>query len=232
MGRRKKEGALEEIGRAVDMHERIGGWFAAFGAMGAGVLFWIGPSGIAEEIPAHKTLGAITGAFGFVFLLALALRGQAGYRARSLMMVMLAAVVGGFLVWILEAGTRNVIALKQNGIYATVPVNQQRVTTNAYDKSRNTLAEVVIDGEYLTVDLDRHVKRGEMVEVLYAPDRPNAIVPGWVEKEWLALIDAVIGRWFAIGGALVALFCLLAIPVKLWDTLFGAPRGVDPDEDR
>ncbi len=81
------------------------------------------------------------------------------------------------------------------------------------------------------MDLPGSPRRGEQASVLVAPSRPTAIVAGHVERDWLSLVDEIIGRWIAVIVVAVALFCALAVPMKLWDVLTGPPMGVDPDED-
>ncbi|MDA1265407.1 MAG: hypothetical protein O2816_10055 [Planctomycetota bacterium] len=234
MGWRKAKRAagevLEGVGEVVDKHERIGAWFGALGAIGGGVLIYIGPGTMAEEIPIHRELGLGFGAFGFVFLLALIFKGQAGYRARSLLMAMLAAVIGTGLGWVSYSVGLDVYDLYHEGEYRDVSVTGTRRIYDSYNKTSSFKTEVNVDGERVTVDLTRLPKRGEVVHVLVVPRRPAAIVPGHVEQNWMPLVDEVIGRWIAMGILIGLLFCGLAVPFKLWDTVFGAAKGVDPDE--
>ena len=109
--------ALEEVGKFMDLRDRIGAWCAALGSIGAGVLFYIGPDTIKEEIPIHKELGIGFGAFGFVFLCALMFKGSLGYRFRSLLFAMLPRVARWELAGAPEVAMNNTIRA-----FATLPV--------------------------------------------------------------------------------------------------------------
>lgn len=222
-----RKGALESF---FDVRDRIGAWCAALAACGGAVLLWIAPGTLAEEIPRHREIAIGTGAFGVVFVLALASRGSFGYRMRALLLAMLAAVVGGGIAWYSYEKALDVHALVEHGRYAQVEVAGRKVVQNPRDRSTKVLAEVWVEGRRVSFDYPRTVSRGERIDVLYAPERPRAILPGDVEQDWVPVIDASVGLWPALGIGALLLFCAFALPAKLWDFLRGPRRGTDPDD--
>lgn len=68
-------------------------WFQIFavccGAFGGGALIYVGPEGMAEEIPYHKEIGLGLVAVGVLFLVALV-----NVRAKALMIALTSGLVG------------------------------------------------------------------------------------------------------------------------------------------
>lgn len=224
-------GALETAGRLADVRDKIGAWCAALAAIGGGALLWIGPEEIAEEIPRHREFGAALGALGVVTVFALLLRGSAGYRARSLLLAMVAAAAGAGVGYVLyDAGTK-VYRLHEQGEYEQAQVVGQSMSVNPKTGATTTKTKVYVHGKTVSVKLEGRPRRGESAEVLVVPGRPDAIVGGHVEQDWLPLVDALVGKWIALVFALVLASCAFAAPIKLWDALVGPPKGVDPDAD-
>lgn len=223
--------ALGTVGKAADVRDKIGAWCASLGAIGVGALLWVGPEEIAEEIPVHREVGAGFVAFGVVFVLALSLRGNAGYRARSLMFAMIAALGAVGLGYLLYHVGRDVVDLHERGEYRTVEVVGQSLRFDQRTGKASQKTKVRVEGKTVSVELDGRYRRGDTAEVLVVPDRPDVVVSGAVEQDWVQLVDAKFGKWGLLLLALVFVICVLAAPIKLWDALVGPPAGVDPDAD-
>ena len=218
--------------KLISFRDRVGAWCAALAMVAGAIFMWNPPAEVTKEISYHRELAMGMGAFGGLLVLVLTLKGGAGYRARALLLLCLAVLVGGGLTWWLQDAGRDIYALKQHGQVRDVEVVGSSMKHNPKTNKTTHLTKVLVDGETRSVELGRVPRRGEWVSVLVAPDRPGAIVNSSVKREWISLIDAKIGTWLAVLLFFVLLFCALSIPVKLWHFLAGPPEGVDPDADR
>ncbi len=225
-------GGGDVVERLATARDRIGVACACLAALVGGVVLWIGPEELRREIPRHREIGAGFVVFGVVATFAFLLRGTAGYRARSLLLAMIAAVVGGFVGWSLVGKARDVLDLHRTGEIRPAKVVGPDLRFDPRTRKVRFRTEVSIDGRRAKVELDFRARRGEVVEVLVVPDRPTVVVGGGLGRDLLSLVDAVIGRWIGLIFALLTLFCLVALPIKLRDALLGPPAGVDPDADR
>ncbi len=226
---RGDEGA---IGSLLRLRERVAIWCATLALIGGAVFLWDPPAEVVDEIAWHRELALGCGVFGGLMFLALVFRGQAGYRLRALLLVCLAAVVAAGLLWWCQGVAQDVWALKQRGEIRRVQVVGSSMKHNPKTKKTTQLARVSIDGAIVSVEFGRLPRRGEWVEVLTAPDRPDAAVPAAVKKDWLALLDAKMGIWIGLLVVFALLFCVVSLPINLWHVLAGAPRGTDPDAHR
>ncbi len=214
---------FETLGKLKDFRDRMGAWFAALTAIAGGILLLAGPAEIAEEIKYPHEIGIVCLGLGVLIILSLSLRGSAGYRARSLLFCLIATLVGGGLGWWSEGTIRDIWALHERGEVRRVQVVGSTMRQNPKTRNVTRLTQVMVAGERVSPALDGNPRRGEIVEVLVAADRPTAVVPGEVSRDWLALVDARVGRWFALLIVAVLLVCVVAIPVSLWNALTG-PR--------
>ncbi|MCA9320342.1 MAG: hypothetical protein KDB53_06390 [Planctomycetes bacterium] len=210
----------------------MGAWCGALALVGAGLFLWDPPAEVVSEISWHRTFSVGCLAFGTMMVFALALRGGAGYRARSLLLALLALAVGGALTWWIQSRALEVWTLKSEGEVQRVSVIGSSVRHDPRSRATTRLTRVEVAGEVVSVALGRLPRRGELVDVLVAPSRPSATVRASVPREWTALVQEKIGWWIALLLVPLTLFCWLSVPVNLWRVFAGAPSGVDPDDGR
>lgn len=214
----------------LEKHERFGVWCAALGSMGAGVWFWFGWAGVAEEVAVHREVGAGMGALGFLVLLALTLRGQAGYRVRSLLRFVICLGVGGLCsVWAWDR-LQDVRDLHADGVHANVSVLDSHWGHKGEEFTLRTWVEV--EGEKVEVATERRVDRGDTLKVFYVPGRPDLVLDGEVEHGWIALTRAVAAPWMLVVIGLAFPGMVVIVLMSLWGVLRGAPAGSDPNLDR
>ncbi len=212
------------FGALYDLRDHVGAWCGALAMLVVAVVLWIAPGEMAGEFEYHKEAAIAAGSFGIAVLLALVLKGRAGYRAKALVMGFLSLAVGAFSLWLVQDAAQDVWALHETGEIRTVEVVG---TTSQYNpKSRKTTRKtrVIVDGKGVTVKLPHLPRRGATVQVFVAPERPKAIVPGGTEKEWLPLLDAVCGKWTFLLFTLISVFCIVALPINLWHVVFGPQK--------
>ena len=210
-----------------DARDRVGAWFGALTVIVGGAFLLWGPSDIVEEVPYAETIGGVSLAFGFLVVLAVTLRGSAGYRARSLLICCTAVLVAGGLGWWSWDAAQDVWALHERGEVRSVPVVGTTTRQNPKTRKIIRLTQVAIDGRRVSLDLGHLPRRGTVVEVLVAEDRPKAAVSSATPREWLPLIDAVVGRWIALLILGLLLACIVAAPFSLWNAIIG-PRSPAP----
>ena len=219
---------LEDVGRAKDAHERFGAWCGALGMIGLGAFFYFAPEEIREEVEWHREAGLAMAVFGFVFTLALALKGSAGYRARALLFALIAAGVGGALVYTGLPKWRQDWELYQRGEVVQARVDRSGMSFAGERAREKTVLQ--IGNRYATVYLGMGSLRvGDVVDVLVLPEEPDSAVPAYLEGDLRGLVEHRQGLWGALALLGVVLFCALALPYNLWAFLVGPPRGVDPD---
>ncbi|MCB1282313.1 MAG: hypothetical protein KDB18_12405, partial [Salinibacterium sp.] len=170
------------IGSFLRLRERVAIWCAVLALIGGAIFLWNPPAEVASEISWHRELAIGCGAFGGLMMLALVLRGQAGYRLRALLLAGLAALVGIGLFWWLGETAQDVRALKERGEIRRVQVTGSTMRHNPKTKTTRTLTRVSIDGQSVSGALGRLPRRGEWVEILVAADRPQAAVAASVKR--------------------------------------------------
>ncbi len=223
-GEEESNSSTSFFGALYDLRDHVGAWCGALAMLVVAVVLWIAPGEMAGEFEYHKEAAIAAGSFGISVLLALVLKGRAGYRAKALVMGFLSLAVGTFSLWWVQDAAQDVWALHETGEVRTVEVVG---TTSQYNpKSRKTTRKtrVIVDGKRVTVKLSHLPRRGATVQVLVAPDRPQAIVPGSTVKEWLPLLDVVCGQWAFLLFTLASVFCIFALPINLWHVVFGPPK--------
>ncbi|MFT7620661.1 MAG: hypothetical protein ACI97A_004319 [Planctomycetota bacterium] len=220
------------LGAFFALRDRVGAWCGALGLIGAAFFLYDGPQEIRDEIVYYREIAIGCGIFGGLMILALVLRGNAGYRVRSLLLAVLSSLVGGFLIWWISTAALDIWALKATGEIRRVEVIGTTMKQNPKTHTVTKMTQVSIDGQRISAKIRGNHRRGQTITILVAPKRPTAIVSASVEKEWLTLIDELIGRWIALLLVSLTLFCVFALPINLWHFLTGPPQGVDPEEGR
>lgn len=84
---------------AVDSFQRLLVWIAMICGIGVGALIFVGPGGIAEEVPYHQAVGIGFAVFCLIFLVALSGSGGIASRAKNLLIGVLFVVLGGALTF-------------------------------------------------------------------------------------------------------------------------------------
>lgn len=214
----------------MEKHEKIGiydgikGWCGALGMIGIGVLVYVGPAEIAEELPRHREIGIAIGAFGVVFAFALLFHGtEFGFRMQSLLL----CVGGAFLAVLIGFGIGPPVhaawRLAADGIETRATVERVKMLQT---KNGTTYRYVVTyDGHRATIRMKSGARRGAQVPVVYLPDEPDTVLHGRKDDSFPTLVDKTIGRWWAILGAVLAVTAALLALVKLKHFLLGRGDG-------
>lgn len=215
------------LAKAYDAWQRIGAFFGALGTIAAGVVFYLGPEDIGEQVPAHREIGIAIGAFGVVFLLAVVLGSKSGIgrRFRSLTLAGVSAAVV-FLAGRSALGAADgAMRLTKSAVGTTATVTE---ATFVWQKSHTSpRAKIAYDGHRGTLRLQR--RRGDRVPVVYVEDDPSIVVHGRPGESFHDYAGRLAGSplWF-YGSAALTLFCVIAMLVCLKGFLVGS--APDPAE--
>lgn len=210
---------LDGAGRLWSAWEHAMHVLASLGLAGFGAVLFVGPAGIAEEIPPHRAVGIGVGALGVVMLLALVLKGRGGARVRRL----LGALVLGVVASILGLGAwregRIVHGLHAEGELRTLTVESS--TMNFSGQGAPWKVTFVDGGRRVVLDGDTRLERGTRTTLLVHPEHPT----------WTAVVDEGAGlleiaearesRLLLVATGAGAVLAAIAAVAALGSALFG-----------
>lgn len=217
---------LETLADAKDGYDRLAGWCAAIGLMITGGFFFFASEKFAQEIPHHKLIGAGVFAIGFVFVIALAARGQAASRAKNFLLFAAAGSIAGGLGYGAWKEGRIVYGLHAHGEEVTLPV----IACNLkfIPDGENYWQVILSDQErHVSLEWDEKIRVGTTMSVLVHPDHGGWTAATPEGSTLIEIADARETRWSIIGMAAISLLVGLFALGFLSSFLSGSPA---PDE--
>lgn len=182
----------------------------SLGMITGGAVIYLGPQGMADEIPLHEPIGLVLIAFGVLFLTTLW-----SVRAKALTIFLAAAAISGALgyaawqsggiAWRLSQFGTPAIATVESS--TTVPAGRLRVPrrTIRFAGRRSVVHRAVLQGAG---------KRGKQVSILYLPDDPKIVAEGQPGDGFFDLLQrgAGVASFAALAGfsLLIGLFAIFS----------------------
>lgn len=212
---------------ALGLFTKIKLFFGGVGTLGAGVfLLKFPPEDLVKEVPWHRELGIAFLVFGGLFLLVFLLEGARGkwmralnFRVKSLLGVLAAGGIAVLIAWYLVPRTHNAWRLAQDGKATTAEVIR---TTSLRVKKKTTYRHRIrYDGHLGWAELGGMRRQGSREGVIYLPGEPDVVMKGSPGDGFLDLVDKTVGRWWAIGSALLFVYLAIVAMVKAKHFLFG-----------
>jgi len=221
----REPGALE---RAHGAYEKFAAFCAGLAALAAGAVCAAGAFGVDREIPAHRPIGVGLMVFGAAALLHVLLHARPGRaaraasrRLRSLLLLAIGAGVAVAGVCVMGPKVRAAWVLSRSGVVA--PARVVRVVHRRSRTQSFAVATVEYAGRRGEVRVPFGTRAGQTLEVLFAPEEPEVVLPGGEGRGFLDLLDRGPGVGAAALAALLVLVAGLGALVCLKDLMAGPP---------